>query len=61
MNSHEKQIRTESERIRLSKVEINEYMNREQIEMNQEYVDEVKNNGNAKDFSAKSKRIGSME
>ena len=42
MSSNEDQIRTESERIRLSKVGINECMNREQNEMNQGHVDEVK-------------------
>jgi hypothetical protein len=46
MNSHEKQTRNESERIRLSNVGINDCMNREPDVMNQGHVDKTKSNDN---------------
>ena len=48
MNSYEKQIRNESDRIRLSNVGTNDHMSREHNAMNQGHVDKIKSNENVR-------------
>ena len=57
MNSYEKQIRNESERIMLSNVGINDYVNREHDVMNQGHVNKIKSNENVRILALNSRGL----